>query len=104
MTRLNFEEADMIRSILVPLDGSDFAEHALPLAATLARQAGAVLHLAHAHAALPEVWMGVTIPDAYDLHQRQDEQAYLAGVACRLTQKAPWRWKPPCSTAMSSPR
>jgi nucleotide-binding universal stress UspA family protein len=80
----------MIRSILVPLDGSDFAEHALPMAATLARQAGATLHLAHAHAAvLPEMSMGIVIPNASDLHQRQDEQSYLADVARRLTQKAP---------------
>ena len=31
----------MYRSILVPLDGSDFGEHALPLALSLARQLGA---------------------------------------------------------------
>jgi nucleotide-binding universal stress UspA family protein len=80
----------MIRSILVPLDGSTFAEHALPLAASLARQAGAVLHLAHAHsAALPEMAMGIMIPDVYDLHKRQDEQAYLADTARRLTEVAP---------------
>lgn len=36
----------MLRSILVPLDGSEFAEHALPLAAGIARKAGTKLHLA----------------------------------------------------------
>jgi len=39
----------MIRSILVPLDGSTFGEHALPMAASLARRAGATLHLVHVH-------------------------------------------------------
>lgn len=37
----------MMRSILVPLDGTDFAEHALPMAASLARGSGATLHLVH---------------------------------------------------------
>jgi nucleotide-binding universal stress UspA family protein len=80
----------MIRSILVPLDGSDFAEHALPIAASLARQAGAVVHLAHAHAAaMVDFSMGIAIPPVSDLQERQDEQAYLADVARRLTEKAP---------------
>jgi nucleotide-binding universal stress UspA family protein len=35
----------MIRSILVPLDGSTFSEHALPLALTIARRSGASLQL-----------------------------------------------------------
>jgi nucleotide-binding universal stress UspA family protein len=80
----------VIRSILVPLDGSDFAEHALPLAASLARRADATLHLIHAHAGVPvEASMGVMIPNVYDLHDRQDEQAYLNDVARRLGEKAP---------------
>lgn len=37
----------MLRSILVPLDGSPFGEHALPLAVHLARRAGSGLHLLH---------------------------------------------------------
>jgi len=80
----------MIRSILVPLDGSDFAEHALPIAADLARKAGAVLHLVRVLATLAvEGWAGVPVPDVSDLHERQDEQAYLADVSRRLTEKAP---------------
>ena len=35
----------MYRSLLVPLDGSPFAEEALPLAMSIARRAGASLHL-----------------------------------------------------------
>src|SRR5947207_1534069 len=37
----------MYRSILVPLDGSAFAEHALPLALSIARRSKATLQLAH---------------------------------------------------------
>src|SRR5512140_1097579 len=39
----------MYRSILVPLDGSAFREHALPLAAGIARRSGARLRLVHVH-------------------------------------------------------
>ena len=35
----------MYRSILVPLDGSSFSEHALPVAWHIARRSGAALHL-----------------------------------------------------------
>ncbi|HEU4643110.1 MAG TPA: universal stress protein [Gemmatimonadaceae bacterium] len=38
----------MLHTILVPLDGSDFAEHALPLAITLGRR-GAAVHLVRVH-------------------------------------------------------
>ncbi len=34
----------MIRSVLVPLDGSTFGEHALPVALGIARRTGATLH------------------------------------------------------------
>jgi nucleotide-binding universal stress UspA family protein len=37
----------MLRSLLVALDGSKFSEAGLPLAARLARAAGARVHLAH---------------------------------------------------------
>lgn len=39
-------EEPMYQSILVPLDGSAFAEAALPVAVAIARRSGAVLHLA----------------------------------------------------------
>ncbi len=43
----------MIRSVLVPLDASPFGEHAIPVAASLARRAEATLHLAHVHVPVP---------------------------------------------------
>jgi nucleotide-binding universal stress UspA family protein len=80
----------MFRSILVPLDGSTFGEHALPLAASLARRADAVLHLVHVHQAVPPASVaGVAVMDTLDLHLRQDEQAYLADVVRRLTEAGP---------------
>jgi nucleotide-binding universal stress UspA family protein len=80
----------VIPSILVPLDGSTFGEHALPLAAGLARRAGATLHLAHVHQLIPPATVaGVAEMDSLDLHLRQDEQAYLADVTRRLHEKGP---------------
>ncbi len=38
-----------LRSLLVPLDGTAFGEHALPLAAGIARRAGAELRVVHVH-------------------------------------------------------
>lgn len=65
----------MYRSMLLPLDGSHFGEHALQFAATLARRSGARLELVHVHN--PQVdsvgWEGVT-PFRYegiDLAARQ---------------------------------
>lgn len=80
----------MIRSILVPLDGSTFGEHALPLAASLARKANGVLHLVHVHQVVPPATVaGVAIMDSLDIHLRQDEQAYLADVARRVGEAGP---------------
>jgi nucleotide-binding universal stress UspA family protein len=82
----------MCRSILVPLDGSVFGEHALPYALGLARRAGAALHLAHVHvlARVPAL-EGLT---PYPLHdgstydddgaRRADELAYLERLRLRL--------------------
>lgn len=67
----------MYRSIVVPLDGTAFGEHALPIALDLARRAGARLHLMHAHErAHPGVVAHV------------HEQSYLNDVARRL--RAVW--------------
>ncbi|MGL4549598.1 MAG: universal stress protein [Gemmataceae bacterium] len=62
----------MVRSILVPLDGTEFGEHALPMAACLARNAGATLHLVHV-----SDW-----PRGGDL-------TYLSRLARRLNEKSP---------------
>src|SRR5262249_41902997 len=80
----------MYRQLLVPLDGSTFAEHALPAALTIARRGGAALHLVTVCPPLTEVYTeGLYIGTAdllTDLMQRQ--QAYLDGVARRLKDHA----------------
>src|SRR5262245_49967885 len=73
----------MYASILVPLDGSSFGEHALPLAINIARRSDSVLHLAHVHVADAQRSNDATL----DAQQR--ERAYLASVAERLATK--WR-------------
>jgi nucleotide-binding universal stress UspA family protein len=90
----------MIRSILVPLDGSPFSEHALPLAAELARRADARLHLARVHQPLPLPFTaGPGFVDEAEAFSRieatlaEKDRAYLAGIthrpgrhaSCRVT-------------------
>jgi nucleotide-binding universal stress UspA family protein len=78
----------MFRSILIPLDGSPFAEQAIPLARAIARRAGARLDLVRAH-----VLYALTQPAAswgpydpvQDAEWKQQEEAYLEGLAGRLT-------------------
>lgn len=77
----------MIRSILVPLDGSRFSESALPLALELAGRAHASVHLVMVHephvALVPadehQVWSGLQDPE-----QRPNELEYLAGLAAKV--------------------
>ena len=74
----------MFRSILVPLDGTRFAEAALPPAARLARMARGRLHLLLAHQpALALVGPGeIAAPDpGLDRALLEQEEHYLAGAA-----------------------
>jgi nucleotide-binding universal stress UspA family protein len=74
----------MFRTILVPLDGSPFAEQALPWALSLARRGGASLDLVRAHSTYGETTPSSGWPpyDAeLDAHAMEQEQLYLAGTA-----------------------
>ena len=68
----------MFKRLLVPLDGSDFAEQALPRAGAIARKSNATVHLLLAHVRIPYAgyedvpWFG---------EQTSDEREYLARVA-----------------------
>ena len=73
---------------LVPLDGSELAERAVPAAAELARRAGAGLLLVHVHARLTADPIHVEGLPSLDAHlrplRREHEQAYLDRASRRL--------------------
>ena len=73
----------MIHSILVPLDGSRFAEAALPLAVRLTRAAHSQLRLLLAHQTAPALLLaggsGWDVPE--DPGNREKAQTYLAEMA-----------------------
>ena len=74
--------------ILVPLDGSELAEGALPLAAELARRSGARVELVHVHVPIspePIHVEGLPVIDEHMRSLRRDhERAYLEGMRARL--------------------
>lgn len=78
----------MYRTMLLPLDGSPASEQAVPVAARLARAAGATLHLVHVHApsAHPISIEGLPVIDE-DLHSLAalHEQTYLDRWCERLS-------------------
>jgi nucleotide-binding universal stress UspA family protein len=80
-----------LRSILVPLDGSPFAEQALPLACDLVRRAGATLRLAMVHQVMPMYAASPEAPQldpALEEEWRRREQTYLDDVVARLKKEA----------------
>jgi nucleotide-binding universal stress UspA family protein len=81
----------MYRSILVPLDGSPFGEHAIPLALTIARRSGATLHVAHVHTPLTMAeGEGLLLSEhSLEFKVREREQSYLEKVVKRLESVSP---------------
>jgi nucleotide-binding universal stress UspA family protein len=76
-----------VKSVLVPLDGSTFAEQAIPLALGIAEQCGAVLHLVH-------VIVPVEVLDPYDALYfadeslaalKRDKHRYLAEISRQIS-------------------
>lgn len=74
-------EGTMFRTIIVPLDGSAFAEQALPVALRIAGRAAAELHVVEAH--VPYLLEGVDT-GKWENTVRERERTYLAGVAERV--------------------
>jgi nucleotide-binding universal stress UspA family protein len=77
----------MIHTIVVPLDGSNFGEHAIPFALSVARQTDANLRLVHVHAYPQPLYTsdGVAIFDAAtDEHNRVMQLAYLDDLSTRV--------------------
>jgi nucleotide-binding universal stress UspA family protein len=74
-------------TVLVPLDGSSFGEHALPVALSIARRGGMGLALAHVHSITTPAISPAGPPyvdPAIDTQIRDQEAAYLEQVAQRL--------------------
>jgi nucleotide-binding universal stress UspA family protein len=76
----------MIRSILVPLDGSAFGEHALPLALSVARRAGAALQLVHVHVPPAPLYSEGLVPyeKVWDAKFVEQSRKYLDDASRRL--------------------
>lgn len=77
----------MYSLILVPLDGSSFAELALPTAVTLATRHDARLHLTAVHTLLTrplEMQGAPTYDPTYDNDRRRELDAYMARTAARV--------------------
>jgi len=81
----------MYRSILVPLDGSAFAEQALPLAVSIARRANATLQLAHVDLVPAPMFVQArnNMESTYDPQVKERTTAYLDDVVWRLSSRAP---------------
>jgi len=74
----------MYRSLLVPLDGSSFAEQAVPLALEICVRSGAALHLVLVHdslAAVPHYGEPALLDPSMDSAARRQEEEYLEAVA-----------------------
>lgn len=74
------------RSVLVPVDGGPFGEHALPVAVEIARRAGAAVRVVHVHRRFPPADHPGLIPadPALDAARRRCGLAYLDDLARRL--------------------
>jgi nucleotide-binding universal stress UspA family protein len=76
----------MYRSLLVPLDGSKFAEHALPLALGIARRAGVDVEVVYVHVPLAPMYAEAipNVENTLNPTLLRRGQAYLDGVVKRL--------------------
>src|SRR5262249_23580131 len=74
-----------------PLDGSRFGEHALPLALSIARRAGAGLRLVHVHSPVDAVYApdGIFFDSGLDAQLKQRHQVYLDDIVKHLTRVSP---------------
>lgn len=83
------KEATMLSKIMVPLDGSSFGEFALPLAVSLAKRSGALLHLVHVDVPLVSAYAGgpggpfVSAP-GLEAERYERARDYLAAVQQRV--------------------
>jgi nucleotide-binding universal stress UspA family protein len=77
-------------AILVPLDGSEFGERALPLAVELAQRNNARLELAMVHQPIQSFATAMEVPEVgaeYEAEARRREQEYLDQTTQRLASR-----------------
>ncbi len=83
----------MFRNILVPLDGSTFSEHALPMAYSIAQRAAANVHLVRVHEPLASLVPVMAGPEPgpeleqWNRGQAEAESLYLRGLADTATRE-----------------
>lgn len=78
----------MIRSLLVPLDGSELSEQGLPLASRIARASGADVHLARVHVHAPGLMVANSPFPIEGAHEELvEEEKYLNEWAERLAEQ-----------------
>jgi nucleotide-binding universal stress UspA family protein len=81
----------MMRNILLPVDGSTFSEHALPIAVDIARRAEAHLHIVQVHEAVVTQAYPAGLPadsERWDDALRTQEQEYMRSLAERCRERA----------------
>jgi len=76
----------MLRHVVVPLDGSGFGEHALPLAIEIAERHRAEVELVSVYEALApyQVQNAPPLDPAFDEEQRHERRTFLDNIADRL--------------------
>ncbi|HWG46593.1 MAG TPA: universal stress protein [Gemmataceae bacterium] len=79
----------MFRSLLVPLDGSPFGEHALPFAVGIAKRAGAALQLLQVHVPLDDFSVIPAVRSSPDEWIKDQEWTYLDRLVRRWTIAVP---------------
>jgi nucleotide-binding universal stress UspA family protein len=87
----------MLQSLLVPIDGSPFAEQALGVAQRIARKSGATLEVVLVHQPMPSILAPHSTPvhdPSLDIELRKEAQSYLASVAERLGRESTQRVTP----------
>jgi nucleotide-binding universal stress UspA family protein len=92
----------MIRSLLIPLDGSPFGEQALPLGLEIAGRAHAPVQLVHVHQPVATPWSGSELVADLPLEAelREQEKAHLHETAGRLARE---NTAPVTSTVLDGP-
>lgn len=80
-----------IHTIVVPLDGSPFAEHAIPMALAIAEQCDAILHLVHVVVAVNDIepFAALYDADAALRSLKRRRRKYLNEIAREISSSSP---------------